>query len=226
MPSLLRRATAEAIGTFGLVFIGCGAVVADGLPGAGYGLLGVALAHALVLAVLVSAAMNVSGAHFNPAVTVGLLVTKRISAPDAGVYIVTQLAAALLGAFLVQQLFPADLVRVAALGTPLLQHGMSFGGGIVLEAILTFFLMSAIFGTAVARTAPSVGGFAIGLTLLFDILVGGGLTGAAMNPARALGPAVVSGNLLGHAVYWIGPVLGAVVAAVLWSWITREETGA
>jgi MIP family channel proteins len=214
--SLLRRAVAEALGAFGLVFIGCGAVVATALPDTDFGLLGVALAHAVVLSVMVTATMNISGAHLNPAVTIGLLLGRRITPSNAGVYIVAQLTGGVLGAWLVKALMPAAAVSGTLLGVPALQSGISFGTGIALEAVFTFFLMSAVYGTAVAPTAPKVGGFGIGLTLLFLILVGGNLTGAAMNPARAFGPAVVASHYVGHAVYWIGPILGAVAAALLW----------
>lgn len=223
MPSLLRRVVAEALGTFGFVFIGVAVVVANGLPGGGYGLLGVALGHALAFAILVSATMNISGGHLNPAVTVGLLTVGKISARDAVAYVAAQLGSALVAAWLVMQLLPPDLVQASLLGTPQLQHGTSFGQGIAIEVVLTFLLMTAVMGTAVAKSSPAIGGFGIGLTLVFDILVGGNLTGAAMNPARAFGPAVASGTLLSHAVYWIGPIVGAVIAAVIWKWLTTEE---
>jgi len=221
--SLLRRSVAEALGAFGLVFIGCGATVASFLPGTGFGLLGIALAHAVVLSVMVTATMNISGGHLNPAVTLGFAVSRRIPPAEAAGYIAAQLAGAVLGAWLVTRFFPGSTVAAASLGTPALQLGITFTGGVAIEAVLTFFLMSAIYGTAVAPSAPKVGGFGIGLTLLFLILVGGPLTGAAMNPARALGPALVSGNLLSHAVYWIGPALGAVAAAVLWERVLLEK---
>lgn len=220
---LLRRAVAEALGTFGLAFIGCGAVVATALPGVTYGLLGVAVAHAVVLSVMVTATMNISGAHLNPAVTVGLLAGRRIGGRDAVVYLVAQLAGAVIGAWLVRLLLPPAAVAATFLGVPALQNGVSFTGGVAIEAALTFFLMCAVYGTAVAPTAPKVGGFGIGLTLMCLILVGGNLTGAAMNPSRAFGPALVSGNFLSHAVYWIGPVIGAVAAAGLWEAILLER---
>ncbi|HXE57886.1 MAG TPA: aquaporin [Gemmatimonadales bacterium] len=216
MPSLLRRSVAEFLGTFALTFFGAGAAVATILPGAGYGLLGIALAHALVLAVMVTAAIPISGGHFNPAVTLGLLVGRRTDAQTAAVYIVTQLAAAVLAALAIKALFPPAVVRNSTLGTPLLASAVTFGQGVVLEAIFTFFLVSVVFGTCVNAEAPRVGGFAIGLTLFFAILVGGPMTGAALNPARAFGPAIVSGNLVGHLVYWIGPIVGGLLAALLW----------
>jgi aquaporin Z len=220
MPPLGRRLVAEALGTFGLVFIGAAVVVVNGgFPNSGIGLLGIALAHAVVLSVMVSATMTISGGHLNPAVTIGLLLTRRISPASAAAYIASQLVAACLAAFLVKLLFPPAAVRGALLGVPVIASSVTLGQAIGIEAVLTFFLVCAVFGTAVSPDAPRVAGFGIGLVLLFDILVGGPLTGAAMNPARAFGPAAVSGQWLGHVVYWVGPLLGAVVAALLWEWV-------
>ncbi|HET9464848.1 MAG TPA: aquaporin, partial [Gemmatimonadales bacterium] len=189
-----------------------------GFPNSGIGLIGIALAHAIALSVMISATMSISGGHLNPAVTVGLLVTRRIDPAAAAAYIATQLAAASLAALLVKLLLPATAVRSALLGVPVIASSVSLGQAIGIELILTFFLMSAVFGTAVSPNAPRVAGFGIGLVLLFDILVGGPLTGAAMNPARAFGPALVAGEWLGHVVYWVGPLAGAILAAVLWEY--------
>lgn len=216
MSSLIRRSLAEAFGTFGLIFFGAGAVMANNFPGAGFGLLGVALVHAIVLSIMVTATMNVSGGHINPAVTVGLLVARRIDARTALTYIVAQLAGAVLAALALKALMPPAVVRGSALGTPLIANTVTFGQAVALEAIFTFFLVSAVFGTAVSPDAPRVGGFGIGLVLFFDIMVGGPLTGASMNPARTFGPALVSGTWAGHSVYWIGPILGGILAALLW----------
>ena len=219
MPSLARRLTAEALGTFGLVFVGAAVVVVNGgFPNSGIGLLGIALAHAVVLSVMISATMTISGGHLNPAVTIGLLVGRRIDAATAGAYIVTQLVAAVVAALLVKMLFPPNAVRNAVLGVPVIASSVTLGQAIGLEAVLTFFLMTAVYGTAVSPDAPRVAGFGIGLVLLFDILVGGPLTGAAMNPARAFGPALVAGAWVGHLVYWIGPILGAILATLLWEY--------
>jgi aquaporin Z len=219
MPSLARRLVAEALGTFGLVFVGAAVVVVNGgFPNSGIGLIGIALAHAVVLSVMITATMTISGGHLNPAVTIGLLVARRIAPGAAAAYIVAQLAAACVAALLVKLLLPPEAVRNALLGVPVIANSMSFNQAIGLEAILTFFLVTAVFGTAVSLDAPRVGGFGIGLVLLFDILVGGPLTGAAMNPARAFGPALVAGEWVGHLVYWIGPILGGVLAALLWEY--------
>jgi MIP family channel proteins len=225
MPSLTRRLTAEAIGTFGLVFIGAAVVVVNGgFPNSGIGLLGIALAHAVVLSVMITATMTISGGHLNPAVTLGLLVTRRIAPISAAAYIVTQLVAAIIAAFLVKLLLPLHAVHASMLGVPVIASSVSLGQAIGIELVLTFFLVSAVFGTAVSPDAPRVGGFGIGLVLLFDILVGGPLTGAAMNPARAFGPAVVANAWVGQLVYWIGPIAGALLAAILWEYVLIPRT--
>jgi len=225
MPSLARRLTAEALGTFGLVFVGAAVVVVNGgFPNSGIGLLGIALAHAVVLSVMVSATMPISGGHLNPAVTLGLLVTRRIDLISALAYVVTQLAAAVLAALSVKLLLPANATRSALLGVPVIASSVSLGQAIGIELVLTFFLTSAVFGTAVSAEAPRVAGFGIGLVLLFDILVGGPLTGGVMNPARAFGPAAVSGEWVGHLVYWIGPIAGSLLAALLWEYVLLPKT--
>ncbi len=216
MSAKLRPLTAEFIGTFGLVFIGGGAVVVNEARSGALGLTGIALAHAMVLAVMVTALMSVSGAHFNPAVTLGLWLTNKIEAKDAGLYVVTQLIAAVVAAVSIKALLPALAGEITGYGTPRIAGDVEFMKAIVIEAILTFFLVSAVFGTAVSSQAPNVGGFGIGLVLLFDILVGGPLTGAAMNPARAFGPALVAGEWVGQGAFWVGPLLGGAVAALVW----------
>lgn len=218
MPSLLRRSLAEAVGTFSFVFIGAGVVVMRAAPGAGYGLLGIAWAHAIALAVAITCTMAISGGHINPAVSIGLLVGRRISAATAGAYIVAQLVGAVIAALFLKWLLPAAGVRNTLLGTPTLGSNVQLGQAIGIEAVLTFFLVSAVYGTCVNAEAPKVGGFAVGLVLLFDILVGGTLTGAAMNPARAFGPAFVAGEWVAHIVWWAGPILGGIVAGLLWEY--------
>jgi len=219
MPSLLRRSLAEVVGTFGFVFLGCAVVVAKGAPGAAYGLLGIAWAHAIALSIMISATMAISGGHLNPAVTVGLLTARRIDVRTAVAYIVAQLTGAALGALGVKLLFPITAVRATSLGTPTLAGNVQLTQGIGIEAVLSFFLVSMVFGTIANSEAPRIGGFGVGLVLLCDILVGGPLTGAGMNPARAFGPALVSGQWVAHSVYWIGPILGGIVAALIWEYV-------
>ncbi len=212
----LRPLTAEFIGTFGLVFVGAGAVVADTARSGALGLSGIAIAHGLVLAIMVSSLMAISGAHFNPAVTLALWLTNKLDVRQAGAYVVVQLLAGVLAAFLVMFLFPPLAGETAGYGVPRIAGDVTLVEAILIEAVLTFFLVSAVFGTAVSSEAPPVGGFAIGLVLVFAILVGGPMTGAALNPARALGPAVVASDWVGHITYWFGPLLGGAVAAFVW----------
>jgi len=216
MPSLLRRSIAEAIGTFALIFIGVGSVAAKYYPDANYGVYGIATAHALVLAVMITATMAISGGHINPAVTVGLLVARRVTSQTAVAYIIAQLIGAVVGALAIKAIFPLGVTRPIALGTPAIASNIQLSQAIALEAILTFFLVSAVFGTCVNPEAPKVGGFAVGLVLWACIIVGGPLTGAALNPARAFGPALVGGQWVAHAVYWVGPLLGGIVAGLVW----------
>lgn len=199
----LAPCIAEAIGTFALIFIGVGAIHAN--PG----LLGVALAHGLTIAVMVSATMNISGGHLNPAVTLGALVGGKIDRTNAVRYWASQLIGATAAAFVCLGLFGRSVVVD---GTPQLSGGTSPLAGIVIEAILTFFLVFVVYGTAIDERAPRIGGLAIGLTITLDILFGGPLTGAAMNPARTFGPALAASYWNAHYVYWIGPMLGGAAA--------------
>jgi MIP family channel proteins len=216
MPSLSRRAFAEALGTFALVFFGAGAVASKYYPEATFGIFGVAVAHGLVLAVMVTALMGISGGHLNPAVTIGLVVTRRTRPVDGAVYIVAQLVGAVLAALMLKQVYHTGVIRPISLGTPTLATTIQLPQAILREAIMAFFLVSAVFGTCINPDAPRIGGFGIGLTLLFCVLVGGPLTGAAVNPARAFGPALVSGQWVAHIAYWVGPILGGIVAALVW----------
>jgi len=226
MGAKLRPLTAEFIGTFGLVFIGAGSVVVNEARSGALGLLGVAVAHGVVMAIMVTAFMRISGGHLNPAVTFGVWLANKIGAKDAGLYVVTQLMAGIIAALLVKALFPAVAGEVTGYGVPRIAADVDIIQAILIEAVLTFFLVSAVFGTAVSPEAPTgIGGFAIGLVLVFDILVGGPLTGAAMNPARALGPAVAAGEWIGQGAFWIGPLLGGAVAALVWGKVLLPKDG-
>ena len=225
MSTISRQLAAEFLATLALVFIGAGSVVVDAMTGGEVGLVGVALAHGVVLSVMVTITMPISGGHVNPAVTFGLWLARKIDARRAGLYVVAQLAGAVAGAFLLRALFPVGAGDATSWGLPRISPYISFPQAVVIEAILTLFLVSAVFGTAVSPQAPKVGGFGIGLVLAFDILAAGPLTGAAMNPARAFGPAVAASDWHAHAAYWAGPLLGAAVAGLLWTWMLglREE---
>lgn len=218
MRDSFRHFVAEFVGTFALVFVGGASIAAGG------GLVGVALAHGIILAVMVSATMRISG-HLNPAVTIGFLAARRIDPMMAGVYIAAQILGAIVAAYALKGLLPAQLAASTRLGGQMVSPEISFGQAIGLEAIATFFLAFVIFGTAVDPKAPRIAGLAIGLTIGADILAIGPFTGASMNPARSFGPAVASGIFEGQAVYWIGPIIGAVAAALLYDtlFIRRER---
>jgi MIP family channel proteins len=209
---------AEFIGTFALVFIGGGAIMMVQHTGNSAGLLQVALAHGLILALMVSAFMNVSGGQFNPAVTLAFLVGRRITPTVAGVHIVAQFVGAVVAAFALKMTMPSALFVAAQGGGQSIALDVTAMQAIMLEAIATFFLMAVIYGTAVADTAPKIGGLAIGLTIAADILAIGPLTGASMNPARSFGPAIASGVMAGQFIYWVGPILGAIVATLVWEY--------
>ena len=218
-PKLLQQCVAEFIGTFALIFVGIGAIYNAGTAGAGMGLLGVALAHGLTIAVMVSATGGISGGHLNPAVTFGVLVGGKTSLPQAVAYWIAQLAGGAAAGFLLMALFAGNVPTAAEIvskGTPDLGPNISAGQGIVIEAVLTFFLVFVVYGSAVDSRAPRIGGLAIGLTVALDILFGGPLTGAAMNPARTFGPALASGHWNHHLVYWVGPLLGGGAAGLIY----------
>jgi MIP family channel proteins len=210
---------AEALGTFLFFFVGAGSVVLGdyvaGNGGTGPGLLGVALAHGLVLAVLVSSLGAVSGGHFNPAVTLAVWIMGKSTPMRAAFYVVAQLVGALAAGLALKLVF-ADAWQASNIGTPALGAGITPVVGIAVEAVLTALLVLAVIGTAVDARGPKIGGLAIGLAVAADILVGGPLTGAAMNPARWFGPAVAAGAYADWYVWWIGPAIGAAIAALLY----------
>ena len=206
---------AEFLGTFTLCFIGQGAVVMQHATGGG-SLLVVAVAHGLALATMISALGAWSGAHFNPAVTFGFVITRRMSLTSAITYWVSQLAGAIAASFLLRSVVPGEAGEAVHYGVPLLASGVSVSQGLLLEFVMTFFLVTAVWGTAVDERGPKIGGFGIGLAVCMDILVGGPLTGAAMNPARAFGAACASGVWTDHWVYWVAPLLAGAAAARLY----------
>ncbi|MCK6457866.1 MAG: aquaporin [Phycisphaerae bacterium] len=228
----------EAIGTFALCFIGGGAICLSAWkPDAGIGLAGIALAHGLILSIAVSAMMNVSGGHINPAVTIAMLATGRISLVGAIRYIIAQLLGgtvaglALVAIYKGMALPNLDFLAACGLGTPSYDpKTVSVSVAILAEAIMTFLLLYAVFATAVDPRAPKIGGFGIGLTVAADILVGGPITGASMNPARTFGTGIVAamtGRLdvfwSQQPVYWIGPIVGGLLAGVLYDRLIIEK---
>ena len=218
---------AEFIGTFVFVFIGAGAAAVVG-GGAGLnGITAVALAHGLVIMAFAFAYGSVSGGHMNPAVTVGVLAAGAMSVGEAIGYIVSQLIGGIAGALLLRTVLGG---AATGLGMPALAHGLALGtatvtvtpeAGCVIEALLAFFLVTVVLSTAVAGRAGSLAPLAIGMTLTFNILMGGALTGAPFNPARALGPMVATGNFSDAWLYLTAPLVGAIVAAILHTGLAR-----
>lgn len=213
---------AEFIGTFTLVFVGIGAiaVATDGSAG----LLSIALAHGLALVVMVTATAAVSGGHLNPAVSFGLWLARKLPFASLIGYVIAQVFGALAATAVILAAMP-EQVRAVSFGTPALAPGVGVGSALVLEAVLTFFLVFTVYGTAVDRRAPRSGGLFIGLSVTMGILVAGPLTGGALNPARQLGPALVAGgDLLAQAwIYWVGPLLGGGLAALVYRSVLEER---
>jgi MIP family channel proteins len=209
----LRRGAAEFVGAFALIFVGAGAVLAAG-PSGEPEIVAIALAHGLVIAVMVSAVGHISGGHFNPAITLGFLVTGRLAPLIAVVYWVAQFLGAIAAAAVLRWIFPDD--TEATLGAPVLNPGIQPEAGLLIEAILTFFLVWVVFATVTdpRGTFKSIAGLAIGFTITMDVLMGGALTGAAMNPARALGPELLANQWDDFWIWYVGPFAGAVIAAV------------
>jgi aquaporin Z len=209
-----RNALVEVVGTFALIFVGAGAIIATG----GKDLVAIALAHGLAIGIMVAAAGHISGGVYNPALVCGLVAARRMTVSRGAYYVVAQLIGATLAALALKAIFPTALTLPVLLGTPQMGAGYSAGVGVLIEVIMTFFLMYAVFGVAVdLRGARAIAGLIIGLTITFDIFVGGGVSGAAMNPARWFGPAIVQGAFADWWVWWVGPIIGAVIAALLWN---------
>jgi aquaporin Z len=215
-----EQAIAEVIGTFALVFIGAGSVVILGGQANAAGLLGIALAHGLVLAIMISNLGHISGGHFNPAVTISTWVAGKIETIRAGWYITAQLFGAVLGALLLRASIPERIWRQTNLGATTISHqfGITNGKAVLIEATLTFFLVITVFAVAIDDRGvfKSLAGLPIGLVLTFDIIVGGLLTGASMNPARTFGPALVAPKWTDFWVYLVGPLSGGIIAAAVY----------
>jgi len=244
--ALRGKLVAEAVGTFALIFVGAGSILSFSSGGQvfdpGGVRLAVALAHGLTIAVMVSAVGHVSGGHFNPAVTIAMVVTRRIRVDHAAWYIVAQLLASALAAALLVAVYPQNVWQATNIGNTEVgaAGGLALTEGqvVLVEAVMTFFLVWVIFGTAADKKGSwsAVGGLAIGLTIALDILMAGPLTGGAMNPARSFGPTFVasaagvtiinSGTLslwANHLLYWVGPVLGGVMAAGLYNGLYLQD---
>jgi aquaporin TIP len=209
---------AEFVGTFALIFIGIGAIAADYMIEGGktVDLVAIAFAHGLTIAVMVSATAAISGGHLNPAVTFGAFLAGKIDIKNALGYIISQCLGGIFAASLIKLAFPLDVLQAVGMGTPTLGKGVTPIMGMAMEFILTFFLVFVVFGTGIDLRAPKMGGLFIGLTVVLGILAGGPVSGAAMNPVRHLGPALIGGGLQNSWVYRIGPLAGGAAAALLY----------
>src|SRR5215510_11045494 len=231
----LRRGFAEFVGTFTLIFIGAGSIMsltkllepatngsaqALGVYGS-LTLVSVALAHGLAIGVMASAVGHISGGHFNPAVTFGFFITRRLAPTLALVYWSVQFLGATAAALLLRWFYPASVRATTHMGAPSLAGGISVWQGVVIEGVLTFFLVWVIFATAAdpGGTFKSIAGLAIGFTITLDIYIGGPYTGAAMNPARAFGPDLVQNIWSDAWVWWVGPLAGGALAALLYEYL-------
>jgi MIP family channel proteins len=218
-----QKLVAEFVGTFALIFFAAGSICADQFIRTStngqmsLGLLGTALAYGLAMGIMVTSLGHISGGHFNPAITIGFWVTRKFSTFDTLAYWAVQLAGGICAAYLLRRL-PVDVWGPVQLGTPDLASGISRSNGMIFEAVMTFFLVFVVFATTVdERGAPNkIAGFAIGLSITMGALFGGPFTGAALNPARAFGPALAANHWNNPGVYWIGPLAGGVAAGWLY----------
>jgi MIP family channel proteins len=229
MYNLTQKLTAEFLGAFAFTFFGAGAICADRyLQGSGgIGPLAMAVAPGLAMAILVSALGHISGGHFNPAITIGLWVTRRIGTTDTLAYWAAQLGGAVAAAFLLKSIVPEDTWRAVALGAPELARDFPKLSAMAIEGITTFFLVLTFFATFVDERGAfkAIAGFGIGLSITAGILVAGPFTGGAMNPSRAFGPAVAIGHWLSQGVYWIGPLAGGFFAGLLYDGLFLRKSG-
>lgn len=225
-----RASAAELIATFLFVFLGTGAVVSAGIFVGATGeftasnLVVIALAHGLAIVILVSATARISGGHINPAVTFAAVLTNKMGVTKGGMYVVAQLLGAILAALLLKAVIPD--ASEGQLGAHALGADISAGAGLAVEMVLTFVLVFVIFATAMDPKGPAhLAPLAIGLAVLVDHLVGVPLTGASMNPARTLGPALAAGAWADHWVYWVGPLAGGAIAALVYERVLLKERG-
>jgi len=224
MSGPFHKYVAEFAGTFVLVFIAAGSNAIDHLSHGYLGLTGMAVVTGIIVMVMIYAIGHISGAHINPAVTIAMAATRNIGLRDGLAYIISQISGACAASIMLMEIFPSELSSVN-LGATSLGANIAPEMGILIEAILTFLLVFTIFGVAVdTRSPPDMAGFAIGAFVLLAIFFGGPVTGASMNPARSFGPALIAGYWTDHLVYWIGPIIGGIVAALLYDNVFIQES--
>jgi MIP family channel proteins len=221
MAEIVRPAIVEFIGTFALIFMGAGSIIVTG----GNDLVAVAFAHGLAIGLMVAAGGHISGGAFNPAVTFGLVLGRKLPPLKGAMYVAVQLLGATAAALCLHFLLPASARDLVHLGTPQLSGIITKSQGVGVEIVLTFFLMYVIYGVAIDKRGPAViAALAIGLAITMDIFAMGPVTGAAMNPARSFGPALVDGTWTDAWVYWVGPLIGATIAALLYAYVLIPQS--
>ena len=215
-PFWWRKVAAEFLGTFAFIFIGTSSVIVSRLSGTSGGILEIALAHGIALAVVISALGNISGGYFNPAISIIAALTRQITRKIAVAYILVQIVAGILATLIAVSVFPESAVTASSAGGTFLASTTSVYTGFFLELIFSTFLAFAIFATLINyRASPGLGGFPAGLVLFLAILIIGPLTGASLNPARSIGSALLTMNFDHHWIYWAGPILGAIIGGLL-----------
>jgi aquaporin TIP len=228
-PDMIKRLICEFLGTFALCFFGIGAIIMT----QGSNLLVIALAHGLAIGLMITAVGHISGGHFNPALTIGLLLGRKISLPESVAYVISQIIGAVAACLVLITIFPKELRDAVGFGIPAVGPGINIGGvqigfdntnALIAEIVMTFFLMFVVYGAAVdTRSVKAIAGLAIGLTISIDIMMGGNVSGAAMNPARYLGPAIVDGNFDDFWIWIVGPIVGAIIAAIIYVFVLYPE---
>lgn len=225
---MICKCVAEFVGTFALVFIGCGSIIADEIAKGKVTPVGISLAFGLTVMTMVYATGHISAAHFNPAVTLGFAIAGRFPWRYVPSYLLAEFGGALLASFLLWALLSGYAYNVN-FGATMLGEGVTFGQGFIMEVILTFFLMFVIMAVATDKRVPSAAsGLAIGMTVALCALAGGPITGASMNPARSLAPAlfaapVTTVPLQQLSIYLTAPILGAIIAARVYGFLRPEE---
>lgn len=214
----MKRYIAEILGTFALVFCGTGAIIINQQSSGAITHVGIAMTFGLIVMAMIYALGHISGAHLNPAVTIAFTLAKKFKAKQVTPYIISQFAGAFLASFVLNYLFPADEFLGATIpsGTPM----QSF----ILECILTFFLMLVIIHVATGSKEQGMfAGLAIGSTVLLEAMFAGPVSGASMNPARSLAPAIVSGHMEHLWVYLTATILGAALAIPIWKFLNQKD---
>ncbi|MBL8959328.1 MAG: aquaporin [Gemmatimonadetes bacterium] len=222
MPKSLRPLFAEFIGAFAIVFMGSAAIMMSARTNSQAALLANSVAYALTIAALVAAFSRISG-HFNPAITVAHVVTRRTAPVDGVLKIVAQLVGASVGAWVLASTFPPDVLQATRIGGTILASDITFTHGVILEAVTTALLALTVCGVTSIEARPPAAGIIVGFVVGALIMGVGPLTGASFNPARSFGPALLSGIWEAQLVYWIGPIIGAVGGTVLWDVALKDK---